>query len=174
MPLPQPIVKGHAGNTPNDAALNNSNASNQTQQVLNSIGGYQYSHSMAHPHKFRSRSSHTRNKKRKLKTHSRSFGGALTVPLIDPSYTPTGAGNQNPNGISTDIFKSSNQGDSNAQFDNLVGAGRRRRRRKTRKRTVRKKRHSQTARKTNARNRYSRCKKRRLRKTRTRHKHCKR
>ena len=136
MPLPQPMVQGHAGNTPNEAALNNASASNNLQASLNNLmGGFIYSH------KLKSKSnSKTIVKRRKNKRG----GGTLEVPIIDTSYTPVGAGGQTPNGISSNIFQSANQGEANAQYDNLVGAGKHRRktRKMKNKRTLKKYKHT--------------------------------
>jgi hypothetical protein len=120
MPLPKPMVQGYAGNTPNEAALNNASASNILQTSLNKLmGGFLYSRKLK-----------PKNMPNPIIKHSKikRGGGTLEVPLIDTPYTPVGAGGQTPNGISSSIFQSATQGESNAQYDSLVGAGKRYRR----------------------------------------------
>jgi hypothetical protein len=118
MPLPKPMVQGTTGNTPNEAAINNANASNSLQASLNNLmGGFVYSRKLKHKKKYKYKGKSTKVK---------LGGGTLEVPLIDTPYTPVGAGGQTPNGISSSVFQSSNQGEANAQYDNLVGAGKRR------------------------------------------------
>jgi hypothetical protein len=138
----KPTIIGFNGNTPNEAAFNNTAASVKSQIALNAaVGGKRVKtkkQKQKGKQKQKQKGKQAKTKKGQTKIN-RKRGGALTVPTITPSYTPTGGPGQTPNDINLTMAKLSTQGEANAQFDNMAGGRRNTKRNRTR---TRKRRHS--------------------------------
>ena len=152
-----PNMVGLNGNTPNDAAINNANASIASQKALiAAVGGTKRSamptrrkRQLRSQSRRRSRSKFSRSKT-KRRRHLNGGAGTLIVPTVPTAYTPAGGGDQTPDNITTTLAQISTQGEANAQYDSMATGGRRRlarqRKRKTKRAQPRRHRHTRIGR----------------------------